>query len=45
VGRYADAAQALREFVRDHGDRREAAIARKWLERLTTSGKIRADSN
>jgi thioredoxin-like negative regulator of GroEL len=45
VGRYADAAQALREFVRDHGDRREAATARKWLERLTASGKIRANSN
>jgi Tfp pilus assembly protein PilF len=45
VGRYADAAQALREFVRDYGDRRAAATARKWLERLTASGKIRANSN
>jgi Flp pilus assembly protein TadD len=43
VARYEDAAQALREFLKDHGDRREAATARKWLERLTASGKIRAN--
>jgi tetratricopeptide (TPR) repeat protein len=43
VGRYEDAAEILREFVRHHGDRREAATARRWLERLTASGKIRAD--
>jgi len=41
VGRYEDAAQVLREFLRDRGDRREAATARRWLERLTASGKIR----
>jgi len=41
VGRYEDAALLLREFLRDHGDRREAAIARRWLERLTASAKIR----
>jgi Tfp pilus assembly protein PilF len=40
VGRYEDAAQMLREFLRDHGDRREAATVRKWLERLAASGKI-----
>jgi len=43
VGRYEDAAQMLREFLKDHGDQREAATARKWLERLTTSGKIHAN--
>jgi tetratricopeptide (TPR) repeat protein len=43
VGRYEDAAQALREFVRDHSDRREAATARRWLERLAASGKIHAN--
>jgi Flp pilus assembly protein TadD len=43
VGRYEDAAQMLREFVTSHADRREAATARKWLERLTASGKIRAN--
>ncbi|MGH9676861.1 MAG: tetratricopeptide repeat protein, partial [Candidatus Acidiferrum sp.] len=35
VERYEDAARVLREFVKEHGDRREAATARKWLERLT----------
>jgi hypothetical protein len=43
VGRYEDAAQTLREFLKDHGDRRGAATARKWLERLTASGKINAN--
>jgi len=41
VGRYEDAAHALREFLRDNGGRPEAATARRWLEQLTTSGKIR----
>jgi len=41
VGRYEDAAQTLREFLRDHGDRAESATARRWLEQLTASGKIR----
>lgn len=42
VGRYEDAAQALREFVREHADRREAATARRWLDGLAADGKIRA---
>jgi len=42
VGRYDDAAQSLREFLHKHGDRREAATARRWLERLTADGKIRS---
>ncbi len=45
VSRYEDAAQVLREFVREHGDRREAGTARRWLQELTTSGRIRAISN
>jgi Tfp pilus assembly protein PilF len=45
VTRYEDAALALREFLKDHGDRREAATARKWLERLTVSGKIQPNPN
>ena len=45
VGRYEDAAQVLREFLRDHADRREAATARRWLERLTASAKIQPNSN
>jgi tetratricopeptide (TPR) repeat protein len=40
VGRYEDAAQALREFLHDHSDHREAATARRWLDRLATNGKI-----
>jgi TolA-binding protein len=39
VGRYEDAAQTLRDFLRDHSDRREAATARRWLDRLSSSGK------
>ena len=42
VGRYEDAARALREFLRDHADRREAATARRWLDRLADNGKIHA---
>jgi Flp pilus assembly protein TadD len=45
VGRYEDAARVLREFLREHGDRREAATARRWLERLTASAKIQPTSN
>ena len=40
VGRYEDAAQALREFVRDHPDHRDATTARRWLDRLASSGKV-----
>lgn len=40
VGRYDEAAQALRDFIREHSDRREAATARRWLDRLSASGKI-----
>jgi len=42
LGRYDDAAQGLREFVRDHPDRREAATAHRWLAALAASGKIKA---
>jgi hypothetical protein len=41
VGRYEDSATALRDFIKNHGDRPETATARKWLDRLTASGKIR----
>lgn len=40
VGRYDDAAQTLRAFLHEHGDRPEAAKARRWLEALRSSGKI-----
>ena len=45
VGRYEDAAQVLRDFLRDHGDWPEAATARKWLQGLAANGKIRANQN
>ncbi len=45
IGRYEDAARVLREFLREHGDRREAATARRWLERLTVNAKIQPTSN
>jgi TolA-binding protein len=40
VGRYEDAAQTLRRFLRDHPDRQEAATARRWLAGLAANGKI-----
>lgn len=43
VGRYEDAAQTLRGLVKEHGEGRDAATARRWLEQLAASGKIRAN--
>jgi len=43
VGRYEDAAKVLHEFLRDHADLQEAATARRWLEQLAASGKIRSN--
>ena len=40
VGRYEEAAQTLRGFLKEHGERKEAATAQRWLERLTVSGKL-----
>jgi tetratricopeptide (TPR) repeat protein len=40
VGRYEEAAQVLREFIRDHADRTDAATARHWLDQLAANGKI-----
>jgi tetratricopeptide (TPR) repeat protein len=39
VGRYDDAAQTLREFLKRHGDRPEAPTARRWLDGLSNRGK------
>lgn len=41
VGRYEDSAEALREFLKNHSDRPEAATARRYLDRLTADGKIK----
>jgi tetratricopeptide (TPR) repeat protein len=40
AGKYEDAGQALRDFLKSHSDRPEAPTARRWLERLTTDGKL-----
>ena len=40
VGRYDDAAQALRDFIKNHGDRPEAATAQRWLDGLVKNGKV-----
>jgi Flp pilus assembly protein TadD len=41
VSRYEDAGQVLRQYVKNHGDRPDAAKARKWLDRLKADGKIK----
>jgi tetratricopeptide (TPR) repeat protein len=41
LGQYEDSAKTLREFLKDHGDRPEAATARRWLDGLVKNGKIR----
>ena len=43
VGRYEDSAQALRDFLKSHGDRPEASKARRWLDNMARDGKIRKD--
>ncbi len=40
VGKYEDAAQALRDFLKRYGDRPEAPTARHWLDGLAQNGKI-----
>ena len=39
VGRYNDAAEALRDFLKRHADRPEAATAKRWLDGLSNRGK------
>ena len=43
VGRCADSAEALRQFLKSHGDGPEAMTARRWREGLAKNGKIRQD--
>ncbi len=45
VGRYEDAAQMLRAFLKGHSDRPEAPTAQRWLERLAASAKIQPNPN
>jgi tetratricopeptide (TPR) repeat protein len=43
VGQYDAAANVLRDFLKNHGDRPQAPTARRWLEGLAKSGKIKSD--
>ena len=43
VGKYEDAAQALRDFLKRYGDRPEATKARRWLDGLASNGKIHSN--
>ena len=43
VGKYDDAAQSLRDFLKRYGDRPEAPTARRYLDRLTSDGKIHSN--
>jgi tetratricopeptide (TPR) repeat protein len=43
VGKYEDAAQALRDFLKNHPDASGADNAKRWLARLAADGKIRHD--
>src|SRR5262249_10874597 len=45
VGSYEEAAQLLRNFVRDFPDGKEAATARRWLNSLSADGKIHSATN
>jgi Tfp pilus assembly protein PilF len=40
VGKYEDAAQALRDFLKRYRDRPEASNAQRWLDNLAKDGKI-----
>ncbi len=40
TGKYDEAAAALRDYVKNHGDRPDAAKAKRWLDRLVADGKV-----
>lgn len=40
VGKYEDAAESLRDFLKHYGDRPEAPTAQRWLDGLAKNGKI-----
>jgi tetratricopeptide (TPR) repeat protein len=43
IGQYDAAANVLRDFLKNHGDRSQAPTARRWLEGLAKSGKIKSE--
>lgn len=42
LGRFEDAAQLLRSFLREHADLPDAPLARRWLDNLASNGKIQS---
>jgi tetratricopeptide (TPR) repeat protein len=40
TGKYDEAAQALRDYVKNYGDRPDAAKAKRWLDKLVADGKV-----
>jgi hypothetical protein len=40
TGKYDEAALALRDYVKNHGDRPDATKAKRWLDRLVADGKV-----
>jgi tetratricopeptide (TPR) repeat protein len=40
TGKYDEAATALRDYLKNHGDRPDAAKAKRWLDRLVADGKV-----
>src|ERR1700743_320137 len=40
TGKFDEAAQVLRDYLKNHGDRPDAAKAKRWLDRLAADGKI-----
>ena len=44
TGKYDEAAQALRDYVKNHGDRPDAAKAKRWLDKLMADGKVAKNS-
>lgn len=40
TGKYEEAAQALRDYLKNHADRPDAAKAKRWLDRLVADGKV-----
>jgi Flp pilus assembly protein TadD len=40
TGKYEEAALALRDYLKNHGDRPDAAKAKRWLDRLVADGKV-----
>jgi len=45
VGRYEDAAQVLRDFLKSNPTSPDAATAQRWLHGLATNGKIHSAEN